>query len=458
MTDLRSDVPVTDSLYGRIARNTAYLFGGTTAASVFTMLTVAVNARALSPREFGVLVLLQSATQMVAISTSFFTQQPVIKLGSLAQAEGDKSRLGKIISMGLLTDLFSSLIALAIALTAIEFFSGAIGLADRDLAAARIMAATLIFTGYPTSNGIFRLFNRFGLLSLIQTLCAAGLLIASAALYIGHSSFDEFVLAWAGYFILNYQLQLWVSLYLVRRAAIPLQVKRRMFSGGDGRTFIQYCWSTWATSSVDTLRSSGDSLLVGAVVSVEAAGIYNVARQLAGVLRKFGTVYSATIFPEVSMLSAQDNVEGARRLKTRMMSATFLMGVAAVVGVVFFGHIVIQILFGARFEDGYVPLIFLTAAAAAQLVSQTPSMYVQVYAGPKRLLFVYVTAIVAFSVAAIPLTFVLSITGTAVAQLVFGLALVILCQFALRDTPVSGGWGKQGFDSRPELIRTRRKK
>jgi O-antigen/teichoic acid export membrane protein len=395
---------------------------------------------------------------MILAGTSFSTQQPVINLGSVAQAEGDRIRLGKVISMGLVTDLFSSLIALAIAFTEIEFFFAAIGLADRDLAAARIMAATLIFTGYPASNGIFRLFNRFGLLSLIQTLCAAGLLVASAALYIAHAPFDAFVLAWAGYFIVNYQLQLWVSLILVRRAAIPLQLKRRIFAGSDGRTFVQYCWSTWGTSSIDTLRSNGDSLLVGAVVSVEAAGIYNVARQLAGVLRKFGTVYSATVFPEVTMLSAQDNIEGARRLKTRMMSATFLMGLAAVAAAAIFGQIVIHFLFGARFEAGYVPLILLTAAAGAQLVSHTPSMYVQVYVGPKRLLFVYLAAIAAFALAAIPLTFALSITGTAIAQLVFGLALVVLCQLALRDTPAWGGWRKEGCHFPRESIRARRKK
>jgi O-antigen/teichoic acid export membrane protein len=457
VTDLRSDALIPGSLYGRITRNTALLFAGMTAASVFTMLTVAVNARALTAREFGVLVLLQSASQMVAIATSFYTQQPIIKLGALARAEGDKDRLGKIISMGLLTDLFSSLTAFAIALAAIELFSGAVGLADQDLAAARIMAATLIFNGYPTSNGIFRLFHKFGVLSLIQTLCAAGLLIASVILFFLEAPFEDFVLAWAGYIILNYQLQLWISLYLVRRASIPLPLKGWMFSGGDGRAFIQYCWSTWATSSVDTLRSNGDSLLVGAVVSVEAAGVYNVARQLAGVLRKFGTVYTSTVFPEVSMLSAQGNVEAARHLKTRMMLASSLVGAAAVAGVVVLGHLLIHFLFGARFAEGYVPLILLTAAAAAQFVSHTPSMYVQVYVGPKRLLLVYLAAVGIFILAAVPLTFALSITGTAMAQLVFALALVLLCQFSLHRTPLSGGIDKTSPHSRQSFTRTRRK-
>ena len=59
------------SVYRRLARNSAYLASGTIASALFMMLAVVLAARALSPREFGLLVLFQSATQMVATLTSF---------------------------------------------------------------------------------------------------------------------------------------------------------------------------------------------------------------------------------------------------------------------------------------------------------------------------------------------------------------------------------------------------
>jgi O-antigen/teichoic acid export membrane protein len=423
----------TKGMYRRIARNSAFLAGGTAASSLLIMLSVAIAARALSAREFGVLVLLQSAVLMLSALTSFSTQQPVIKLGSDALVTGDMKRLGEIISMGLLVDIFASVLALIVAALAVEFSRSAIGLATQDVGSAWILAASLLFTGYPTSNGIFRLYDRFGLLSLIQTFSAAGLLLAYLALYIAGSKLQIFVLVWAIYLASNSLLQLWFGLYLIRRNHVPLHFRRQFFSGEDGRTLLSYCWSTWGTSTTETIRTNGDSLLVGAIVSVEAAGIYTVARQLSGILRKLNVVYRSTVFPEIARLASRNDIAGAWRLNKRMLIAGLAIGVLTVGLAIVFGHFVIRLLFGMRFTAAYIPVVILTAAAIAQLISFTPSMCVQVFRGPKTLLLLYVIVTIVFAAAAVPLTFALSITGMALAQLVFSIALTFLCNLVLQQ-------------------------
>jgi O-antigen/teichoic acid export membrane protein len=92
-------------------------------------------------------------------------------------------------------------------------------------------------------------------------------------------------------------------------------------------------------------------------------------------------------------------------------------------------------LFGSHFEAAFVPLVILTAAAAAQLISHTLSMYVQVYAGPEKLFFAYVAALAVFLAAVLPLTSAWSLAGTAIAQLLFTLALIGCCHLALRSAP-----------------------
>jgi O-antigen/teichoic acid export membrane protein len=89
-------------------------------------------------------------------------------------------------------------------------------------------------------------------------------------------------------------------------------------------------------------------------------------------------------------------------------------------------------LFGSQFEPAYLPLVILTAAAAAQLISYTLSMYVQVYVGPEQLFRVYLVAIAIFATAVVPLTSLLSINGAALAQLLFSLTLIQCCSSALR--------------------------
>src|SRR4051812_34538914 len=99
------------SIYRRLVRNSAYLGTGTIASAMFMMLALVLSARALSPAAFGVLILFQSATLMVAAFMSFATQQPILKLGATALAEGDKARLGRIIGLGLLLDALAALAA-----------------------------------------------------------------------------------------------------------------------------------------------------------------------------------------------------------------------------------------------------------------------------------------------------------------------------------------------------------
>jgi O-antigen/teichoic acid export membrane protein len=420
-------------MYRRIARNSMVLGAGTAAASLMMMLSVAIAARSLGAHDFGVLVLLQSAVQMLRALAGFGTQQPVIKLGSDAQVADDRRRLGEVISMGLAVDVITAVATFGIAAFFIEISRKTIGLADQDVGSAWMLAVSLLFAGYPASNGIFRLYDRFGLLSLIQTLSAVGLVAGYAVLYAIAPTLQAFVAVWAVYFGLSSVIQLWISLELLRRDHVPLRFRWNMFSNADGRTLLHYCWSTWGTSTADTIRTNGDSLLVGAIVSVEAAGIYNVARQLAGIIRKLNVVYMSTVFPEIARLGSRKDVDGARKLNRRMLWLGLLVAIASVGLALIFGKFIVQLLFGARFGSAYLPFVILTAAAVAQLISITPSMCVQVYRGPRLLLLLIVVATLVFAVTAVPLTYLFSISGTAVAQLIFGVALILLCNWSLRD-------------------------
>jgi O-antigen/teichoic acid export membrane protein len=402
-------------------------------SSLLMMLSTAIAARSLDARDFGVLVLFQSAIQMLRALTGFGTQQPVIKLGSDAQTADDKRRLGEIISMGLVVDGITAVATFALAALFIELSRKTIGLADQDVGSAWILSVSLLFAGYPTANGIFRLYDRFGLLSVIQTVSALGLVVGYAVIYAAGATLQTFVAVWAVYFGLSSVIQLCFSVALVRRDRVPIRFHWSLFSTPDGRTLLHYCWSTWGTSTADTLRTNGDSLLVGAVVSVEAAGIYNVARQLSGIIRKLNVVYMSTVFPEIARIVSRRDADAARKLNRLMLWIGLALAIVSVGFAIVFGKPVVQLLFGSRFGAAYLSFVILTAAAVAQLISSTPSMFVQVYRGPRLLLLLIVLANLLFAVTAVPLTYMFSIDGTAAAQLIFAVALILLCNSALRN-------------------------
>lgn len=431
-------------IYRRIARNSAFLAAGTTAAAVLIMVAVALTARTLDAREFGMVVLLQSAAMLLRALMSFSTQQPVIKLGSEAQAAGDKKQFGEIVSMGLVVDIAAALLSFAAAVILVVAFSDLVGLTSENVRFAWIFVAAVIFMGFPSSNGILRVYNSFGALSLIQTFSAAATLLWVAILAAHGAGLEAFVWAWAVSYALPSQLQLLFALYLLRKDTVPLHFRLRSFATAGGRSLLQYSWTTWGISSADSVRSYGDSLLVGAIVSVEGAGLYSVARQLAGVLRKFNMVYASTVFPEIARLSSRRDVRRARLLKRRMMVVGIVIGLTAVVAAAVVGEPLLGLLFGPRFTAAHGALIVLTAAAGVQLMCHTPSMYVQIYIGPGRLLLFYLVGTVAFALAAVPLTLSFAITGMSMAHLVFGVVLLLLCELSLRSGAIAVPVPKRG--------------
>ena len=218
-------------IFRRLARNSAYLAGGAVASALFLMLAAVLNARSLPAHDFGLLVLFQSATMLLATLMSFATQQPVIKLGASALADGDLVRLGRIIGMGLLFDVVAAIAATAAGFAILAVAHGWIGLRSNQLELAALFAGSLLFTGYLTSNGIFRLLDRFGLLSLIQALCAAAVLAATAFLYITHAPFEAYCWAWAAFYALNGQVPLVAGL---PRPAGPYRDQRADRQNGAG--------------------------------------------------------------------------------------------------------------------------------------------------------------------------------------------------------------------------------
>lgn len=421
-----------DGLYRRLRRNMTYLAGGTGAAALLGMVAVAFNARALTTREFGLLVLLQTSVLTLRGLFSLLTQQPVIHIGAEALDQDDRARLGRVIGLALLYDIGGALAATALGVAALLLGGEAIGITGEVRSYALVFAAAIPFMGYLTANGVFRLLDRFDLMSAIQSGSAVMLAAAAAALYATEAPFAAYAWTWAIYLAAAAQVPLWTALWLARRHRIPVSFDLGGVSGEDRSKISAYCWSSWGNTLVDTVRGQGDSLLVGAVVSVEAAGFYNVAKQVAGVLRKATDIYSSAMFPEVAQLRARADAAASRRLRRNLIVAGIVVGVGGVAAIALIGAPLLGTAFGPDFVAGQGALVLLVAAAGIQMIAHTQAVYVQVYLGPGRLFPIYATGLLAFLASATAGLHFLGITGGAVGQAMFSLTVFALASLALR--------------------------
>ena len=421
-----------DGLYRRLRRNMAYLAGGTGAAALLGMVAVAFNARALTAREFGMLVLLQTSVLTLRGLFSLLTQQPVIHIGSEALDQGDRARLGRVIGLALLYDIGGALAATALGVAGLLLGGEAIGITDDVRSYSLVFAAAIPFMGYLTANGIFRLLDRFDVMSAIQSSSAVVLAGAAAALYATEAPFAAYAWTWAIYLAAAAQVPLWTALWLARRHRIPVSFDLSGVSRADRGKVSAYCWSSWGNTLVDTVRGQGDSLLVGAMVSVEAAGFYNVAKQVAGVLRKVTDIYSSATFPEIATLRARGDLASSRQLRRRLILAGAIAGLAGIVGIAVVGRPLLGAVFGPAFIAGYGALVLLVGAAGLQLVAHTQANYVQIYLSPARLLPIYGTALLAFLASASVGLQRFGIGGGALGQVAFSATVIVLASFALR--------------------------
>lgn len=421
----------------RLFQNFAILLSGSGGAALLSLFTVAIVARALSLTDFGTFVLLQTSALLIAGLFTFSTQQPVIKLGIAALEQGDTDQFERIVGMGLVADLASATGAAVAACALVLLAPELIGMQADRASSALIVAISLLFQGYRTSEGIFRAFNRFGQLGVIQIITAAVQLIVAAVLWWYGAPFIAFAVLAALIIALSSVCQLVGALQMLR-----LEGMRPRFRGiarsSDRKEFVTYCWSTWAAGSFDTVRQNGDTPLVGLLVSVEVAGVYNVARQLAGVLRKGVQIYASVLFPELATFAAKgDFVAPLRLLKRIFWISVGITGVLAA-GASIGGGFALQIIFGPEFVAGHLALVLLFAAAGIQLISATYSMYVQTFDGPAAILGAYAIALMAFLVTIVPGLWAWGIAGAGLAQVVFFVVLTLACQARLTRATAPG--------------------
>lgn len=438
MSSLPSAHPPGQGRRRRVIRNIAYLVTGTGGASLLALGAVAINSRALSLADFGAVVLLQSSAMLIAGIFGIFTQQAVIKLGMAAIEQGDSLRFERLIGMSLAADLLSAVVASGAAMAAVLLLPGLTGLpADRVLPAC-IVAGSLLLQGYRTSEGVFRVFDRFDLMGLIQLACAGIQLAIAAALYWIDAPFAAYAGLVAVAIALPSVVQMAIAVALLRRRGLRPRFGGIAAANADRREFVAYCWTTSITSTCDTIRQNGDSPLVGALISVEAAGIYNVAKQLSGIIRKGTSIYASVLFPELAAMAARRDIAGARRIMGKAVWASMSVIVLVVAASGVAGGLALNVLFGPAFAVGHLALVILCAAAGVQMLGASYSLYVQSFIGPVPLLRSYLVATAAFLALSWPALALLGLPGAAVGQVVFSVALALACRIQLRRQGILG--------------------
>lgn len=395
---------------------------------VLSLVTVAINARALGTAGLGVIALFQASAGMLIGVFSIGSQLPMIRLGRQAIEDGNRERVGVIAGLAILLDIGVAILAGLCALLLIRISPDLLGISREMQGLAQFYTIVIFFSGTSVANGLFRLLNRFKYIGYIQIIQGLLILAVAVTLYLGSAELPAYIIAYAVIQSATEFAKLLLTLRLLRLEDIPICFNpRRIRREAILSEYFSYGWTTSLIGTIETLRKNSDTLFLGAIFGSSLVGIYAVVKQLTGAVNKaMGTVSSAA-FPEVCALAARSDYSGARKLLNRFAILGMIIGACAVVMVAMMGDSILSQGFGNAFSAGYLPLLAMMVAVAINLSSISFSGFVQAFVSPQKLLKVFVMAFGLYVISAPILIYFAGIIGASVGQIIFAATVWLAC-------------------------------
>lgn len=184
------------ALQHRRVRAVAHLLTGTSATVALSLVSIALAARPLGPRQYGVLALILTLGQVCERLLSFQSLQPLIRYGATLDPDRERDDLRSLLKFGLLLNGLGSSAAWVVASGCVIGAHYVLSIPGSATGLALVYAFSLLFNLNGTATAIFRLSGRFRIVAHLQILNAALRLTASAFVFLTGGGLTGFVLVW----------------------------------------------------------------------------------------------------------------------------------------------------------------------------------------------------------------------------------------------------------------------
>lgn len=430
------------SLRDRRVRAVVHLLSGTSGTVVLSLLSITLAARALGPKEYGVLALILTLGQACERLLSFQSWQPLIRYGSTFDMEAESDDLRSLFKFGLMLDLAGS--------TAAWLTSSLLAVASHFLLAvpwstvtiALIFMSALLFNLNGTATAIFRLSGRFRTVAHVQIVTALLRLAASAIAFAMGAGLLGFVIVWAA-------TQAAGSLLNIVFALRPLgwQGVRRIAGAslhGMSRRFPELWRFTWGANFSLTIWASAqqvDTLIVGWLADPASAGMFHIAKRISRVVQQIGSQVEAVVYPDLSRLWAQGkrSLFVSTLLQTELILALF--GASCFLASLLLAEQAMRWTAGPQFAAA-APLLTMQILAVALTVTGSASRAGLLAMGRQpAILRIVLAAAATFYCAVVPLIQLIGAMGANLAHTLFGAVwlagLTIALRRGLKSDPVA---------------------
>lgn len=339
------------------------LLGGSTFATAIGFVSSVLKARALGPESFGLLAVVIAYAGTVTILATFQPWQAVINFGARDLKKERHDRVVGTIKLGLLLDLIGMGIGTVICLLGAYFLMPHLGWLPGTVRLGAASTLLVVTAPLGTPLGVLRLLDRFRPL-MVQQLLTSGLGLAGTVMVFAlGGGVWEFLWVQIGSQCIGTVFVVLAAWREMKRHGFP-SVWRTQIE--KWRPMVRF--STWIffQSSPGVAVRQLDVLIVGSVLSLEAAGIYKIVKQL---LQAFGIltdpIYDAS-YPQFASLIAERRPMDATRHAVRLGAIILGSSAPVAIAVAATSQWWIPAVFGPGYSGATVPLaVFLGFAVVS---------------------------------------------------------------------------------------------
>ena len=288
----------------RVLKNFGVVLRGRGIAAAFNVVALALMANALSPVEFGLVVLLHTYVLAIRGFLNFRTFEAIVKYGVPLHASGDNDGLRKLLRITTSIDVMASIVATALGIAAASITGKFVHWDTQMVTIAAIYSLTLLTTATGTPNGILRLYDRFDVLGIWYTISPGIRFFGVVFAWFFDAEMLVFIGVWAAAFVFE---NIWI--YLRGHREVHQHMSESIWRGFHSRElrettseFRHFMGVIYWQTNVDLLPKHLAVLLAGSLLGPAGAGMFRLANDFSTVLSKPGLMLREVLFPDLSRM------------------------------------------------------------------------------------------------------------------------------------------------------------
>lgn len=310
----------------RLAKNFLLIFSGEGVSSIFGFLATIFIINAIGSYKHGILVAVQTYTNLFYGLFSFKTFQALIKFLAKSEKDNDVAMSKIYIKWSVLLD--------ASCLIATLFFgiilkNSVISIMDWDAKISEycilyLCIYMLYFQG--TTIGILRYFENYKHVVTSNITCSFVRCVGFLCCLFLKYDFEAFFIIDCIGNAIKFILMNYYTLKTLKQQNLLDFYKVKLKFCPD---FLKFSIYSNLTSTIDLPVNQITSLIINKYLGFEATSVYNVFGNVGSVINKLGDPISQVIYPEMNKMVSQKNITGAKSLSYRLkliMLGLFCMG------------------------------------------------------------------------------------------------------------------------------------